>query len=48
MAQNRVQEANGVYSQLISYQYWWVEIGNGTASRETEAANQEAHHLSQT
>jgi uncharacterized protein len=36
--QNRVQEANGVLSQLIhKHNIGWVAIGNGTASRETEA-----------
>tara|TARA_R110001632_G_scaffold60284_2_gene146306 strand:+ start:73312 stop:75474 length:2163 start_codon:yes stop_codon:yes gene_type:complete len=36
--QNRIQEANGVLSQLIhKYYIGWVAIGNGTASRETEA-----------
>jgi uncharacterized protein len=36
--QNRVQEANGILSQLIhKHHIGWVAIGNGTASRETEA-----------
>jgi uncharacterized protein len=36
--QNRVQEANGILSQLIhKHNIGWVAIGNGTASRETEA-----------
>ncbi|AWY02143.1 RNA-binding protein [Marinomonas primoryensis] len=36
--QNRVQEANGALSQLIhKHNIGWVAIGNGTASRETEA-----------
>ncbi len=36
--QNRVQEANGTLSQLIhKHHIGWVAIGNGTASRETEA-----------
>jgi uncharacterized protein len=36
--QNRIQEANGVLSQLIhKHNIGWVAIGNGTASRETEA-----------
>ncbi|ETI60541.1 Tex family protein [Marinomonas profundimaris] len=36
--QNRVQEATGILSKLIhQHGVAWVAIGNGTASRETEA-----------
>jgi len=36
--QNRIQEANGVLSKLIhQHNIGWIAIGNGTASRETEA-----------
>ncbi|WP_111637756.1 Tex family protein [Marinomonas shanghaiensis] len=36
--QNRVQEANAILSKLIhQHGIGWIAIGNGTASRETEA-----------
>ncbi|WP_409418694.1 Tex family protein [Marinomonas sp. RS-M-Aa-14] len=36
--QNRIQEANAILSKLIhQHRIGWVAIGNGTASRETEA-----------